>query len=501
MKNLKKLTSLLLALVMAFAMSATVFAVEADLTNHTYKAYQIFAGTQTDKEDDATLASIKWGTGVDGEKLLAAVKADKTIGADFTACTSAADVAKALSKYVDKSAEAEAFAKLAYANKTGEGAETGDSLAAGYYLVVDVTKDAEVYNLALLQLTKKGNFTIENKTDVPESGKKVDDENDSVVDAEGVDGEDTTNWQDSADYDIGDKVPFQLSGTVATNYDDYDTYYFTFHDVEENGLTFNNDVVVKVDGKVIESGYTVVTACEDDCTFEVVFTDLKKISSVKAGSVITVEYTSTLNEKAVVGNNGNVNKSRLEFSNNPNDEQGGESTGFTPWDNVIVFTYTVNVNKVDPNKKALAGAAFELQKYDAKTNEWVALKSFEAGADTSFEFKGLDAGEYKLVETVAPAGYNKIADVEFTVTANHEITWDGTNRTAVLTSLTGNVASGEITFTASEDNGSLTTDVVNQSGTTLPETGGIGTTMFYVIGAILVVGAAVVMITRKRMSR
>ena len=502
MKNLKKVFSLLLAMAMVMVMVLPVSAAEDDLEGHTYKAYQIFSGTQTTEEGDATLADVKWGTGVNEESLLKELQKNTA----FAECTTAADVAEVLSTYKDKSAEAKAFAKLAYKFKEGTGVEVGTELSAGYYLVVDETaaEVAEVYNLALLQLTKKGEFTNENKTDVPELTKKVDDENDSVVDDDenDIDGEDDANWQDSADYDIGDNVPFQLTGTVADNYDDYDTYYFAFHDVEEIGLTFNNDVVVKVDGEEITSGYKVVTKCEDKCTFEVVFENLKEIEEVGAGSVITVEYTSKLNENAKIGNEGNVNKAFLEFSNNPNDVQEGKpSTGKTPEDSVIVFTYKVVVNKVDPKGDELPGATFELQKFDAKTNTWSVAQTVNTKTDTVFTFSGLDAGKYKLVETDAPAGYNQIKDVEFTVTASHKIEWDGTNKTAVLTELSGNATSGEITFTSLTSEGSLTTNVVNQKGTTLPETGGMGTTMFYVIGAILVVGAVVVMITRKRMSK
>lgn len=512
MKKFKKLTSLVLAFAMVFAMSMTALAAEADLSGHVFKAYQIFSGSQTDDTDDATLARVEWGTGVNSSALLTAVKADATIGADFTDCSTAADVAAVLANYTDKSDEAEAFAKLAYANKTGSGAEIGDTLAAGYYLVVDETVFAggaenTVKNLALLQLTKKEAFEIENKTDVPEMVKKVDDENDSVM---GDGGEDSAVWNDSADYDIGDEVPFKLTGTVADNYDDYAQYYFAFHDVEETGLTFlPNTVVVKVDGVTITKGYEVVTDCEDGCTFEVVFENLKTVAAAKAGSEITVEYKSTLNTAAKIGDEGNVNKARLEYSNNPNAVQSGsgkpEDTGFTPWDNVIVFTYQVNITKTDGTDK-LTGAKFELYKWIAtgsgeEDGDWSLVKAYTGGTESVFGFTGLDDGTYKLVETEAPAGYNKVADITFTVTASHNIVWEAGERNDVLVSLTGNKVTGEITFTADKEEGSLNANVVNNKGTVLPETGGMGTTLFYVIGSILVLGAAVALITKKRMSK
>ena len=119
---------------------------------------------------------------------------------------------------------------------------------------------------------------------------------------------------------------------------------------------------------------------------------------------------------------------------------------------------------------------------------------------TTFTFKGLDDGKYILTETKTPATYNTIDPIEFTVTANHEIVWDTTARTDILTSLSGNATSGTATFTASANKSELTTNVVNQSGATLPGTGGIGTTIFYVIGGLLMAAAAVLLITKKRMN-
>ena len=233
---------------------------------------------------------------------------------------------------------------------------------AGYYLIKD--KDNSVtgtdsYTLYIVKVV--GNVTIDPKSDVPSFEKKIKDTNDT----EGT----TTGWQDSADYDIGDDVPFKLEGTVAANYAQYKQYYFAFHDNEEEGLSFNKDSVrVYVDNTEITEGYTVVDNPADGCTFEVVFNDLMAAAeeynfTVSGGSKIRVEYTSKLNEKAKIGKEGNVNSASLEFSNNPNQEQGGTpDTGNTPWDNVIVFTYKVVVNKIDSSKKPLAGAAFELSK-------------------------------------------------------------------------------------------------------------------------------------------
>ena len=145
---------------------------------------------------------------------------------------------------------------------------------------------------------------------------------------------------------------------------------------------------------------------------------------------------------------------------------------------------------------SLKGAGFTLYKKNA-SGTYVAVSGEIKGNDmTTFTFSGLDDGDYKLSETTTPAGYNTISDIEFTITAEHEINSDN----PALTSLNGNVSSGVITFTPNTSGGSLTTDVINQKGSTLPSTGGMGTTLFYIIGGVLVVGAAVLLIVKRRMS-
>ena len=498
MKKMKRLVALALSVVMVLAMSVFAFAdtvkkytITGPDNGHTYKIYQIFTG-----EYDATkdvLSNVKWGqngNGTVGESV-----SDVILNA-LTGVNSKTDEEKLteIKKRVNSNSTA-AFEINATTNSV--------NVPAGYYLIQDTAlanqdPDADpvpdAYSTDIVKVVK--NLTITPKADVPSFEKKLKDKNDT-------DGTETS-WQDSADYDIGDDIQFKLEGTVASNYADYKHYYFAFHDVEEAGLAFNKDAKVYVDGTEITSGYTVKTAgIEDGCTFEVEFQDLKAINGVKAGSKITVRYTSKLTAQANLGSPGNVNKAKLVFSNNPKNEQVGkpETPGETPWDNVIVFTYKVVVNKVDENGGALTGAEFTLKKKikgeDGNvTQEPVAV--VKNGAGTTFTFSGLDDGEYILEETTTPDGYNTISPITFTVNADHTITWDGTNRDAVLKDLTGNKVSGEITLTKDKAEGSLTTNVVNKKGSSLPSTGGIGTTIFYVVGAILMVGAAVLLITKRR---
>lgn len=463
------------------------FPTDAKYQGHTYEVYQIFTGDF----DGKVLSNVKYGeNGI------------KSKGTEVTAeeLKQLTDVNVEDKTDQEKLDVIKTFAKFENPVATLTKIDTSYEAAPGYYLIKDkdgsVSSDAT--DASTLYITKVvGDVIITPKSDVPSFEKKVKDINDTTGD--------TSEWQDSADYDVNDKVPFQLKAKLPSNYADYKTYYLAFHDVEEKGLSFNADSVkVAVDGTQITSGYEVkTTGLSDKCTFEVVFTDLKTaVAAAKAGSEITVNYTSTLTEQAVRGNQGNVNQARLQFSNNPNSEQGGESTptGETPWDNVIVFTYKVVVNKLNENKEALKGAAFKLEK-KLNGGTTTLVKEFTAGEDTSFTFSGLDDGDYILTETTTPAGYNTIKPITFTVTADHKITWGDTdNRTDILTSLSGTAASGEISFTADETNSSLTTNVVNVKGSNLPSTGGMGTVLLYVAGIAVFVlaGATLVMALRRR---
>ena len=173
----------------------------------------------------------------------------------------------------------------------------------------------------------------------------------------------------------------------------------------------------------------------------------------------------------------------------------------TPDDTNIVFTYKTVFNKVDSSKNKVEGADFKLEK---KVNgEWVDVTNLGSGENKPtktltggnvFTFSGLDDGDYKLTETVTPATYNTIEPIEFTITADHQIESDN----PALTSLTG-TDGHEFTMTSDVTAGSLTADVINEKGSTLPSTGGMGTTLFYVLGAVLVLGAGVVLISRRRM--
>lgn len=486
---MKRLKLILATVVAVFATFVGGKALAYDITvnnggNGTYESYQIFTGDLS----ESTLSNIKWGNGISTE--------GQTALQTKYEVTSASKLAEKLATF--NTSEAEAFAKEAAKYLQNPGTLTG--LAAGYYLVQNKTVgENEAYTNYILEVVK--DVTVTPKTDIPTVEKKVKDTNDTTGD--------TSDWQDSADHDINDKVPFQLTATLPANYDTYNSYYLNFSDELSAGLTFNNDAKVYVvngsDRKEV-TNYFYVAA--DGSSFAI--KDLKQIAvdgaaTVDKNSKIVVEYTATLDkENAVIGSKGNPNTVELIYSNNPNNSGDGNQTpgtpptpptetGKTPKDTVIVFTYKTVVNKVDQNNKALAGAAFAL--YKIVNGQEKLVKEYQAGSATSFEFTGLDDGDYVLKETKTPAGYNSIADVKFTVTAEHDILSDN----PALTSLSGTAASGELTFTADKTAGSLTTEVTNKKGSILPSTGSVGTTMLYIAGAILVLGAGILLITKKRM--
>ncbi len=485
MNKLRKLTCLLLALMMVFAMTATASAAgntstitAPDGSTRTYEVYQIFVG-DLDPESKV-LSNVKWGqngTGTAGELV-----DEATLNA-LTAVNGKSDT--------EKMAAIEACVDLTSA-KFGEVKDGAPlSVPNGYYLIKDVgpvdAAAGEAYGRYVVKIV--GDTTITPKVSKVTFEKKVKDTNDTT-------GE-TSVWQDSADYDIGDSVPFQLTGTVADDFKQYTSaYYFAFHDKMDESLDFEqNSVEVYVGSTLITEGYTLNYTPH---TFDLEFDDLRNVAGVTAGSKITVEFKATLNASAKLGNQGNVNDARLEYSNNPYSEQKGT----TNWDSVIVFTYQVVVNKYANEAvagKEKTGAAFKLEKLVGQ--DWKLVNEFQADENTStFTFKGLDDGKYMLTETVTPSGFNTIDPIEFTVTADHKVTWEGEARTTILTSLNGEPKeAGLITFTPSVDTGTLSTDVINKSGSTLPETGGMGTTLFYVLGGVLVLAAVVLLVTKKRM--
>lgn len=618
MKHMKRVLAILMAVAMVLVMTAPAFAATGephqaatsitikpnDEVKHTFAAYQIFKGNagltgEVISADDNTaydpvepgIDAVTWGASFanNGDAQAALIAALKELFPNVEAVTNltntstAANVAgaigsattgkdtdagKALAQKIGEIVENEdlSVTETASAKATTDGGDVVLDVANygdGYYFIMDKTNPDELHQDTAAASTRYileviGNTEITAKSDVPSVDKKVDDKNDSDT------SEDTINWQDTADYDAGDIIPYRIKGTLPSNYDEYKYYYYKFVDTMEHMTVYEEGTTYKTKVKLYENetaftADTTATAGTDITDYfniegvgtaalkvevkdfdpeDAAKTGLKRINGITKDSVIVVYYYAQLGEDCIIGSAGNANDVYLEFSNNPNSEHEGDK-GDTPKDYNKVFTYEVDVNKVEPdgsNTKPLTGAGFVLYKKYASADaiaaagktaatalpagassnakaptfeNLVEVKTISAAADKSeFAFERLDAGEYVLVEYIVPTGYNAFDALSFEIQAEHEaVAADNTD--PKLTSFMGKDASTAdkaITLgtaqpaTAEFGTGTISTNILNRSGTVLPETGGIGTTMFYVIGAILVIGAGVVLVTRRRMS-
>ena len=620
---MKKIIAMLLALMMLLSLSATAFAAED--TSHTitvdngtsgftYKAYQIFKGTVD--ETTKQLTDIQWGKSIkDPAALIAALQTIE----EFKDCTNAVEVAAALNGKRDDDDLAKAFAAVVGDATFADGAYTythlkddtaGTStyseankvytipvIGDGYYLVLnsavpdyeqepdgDPTESEPAYTRYILTVVE--DVEVKHKGNVPTLVKKIIEDGNEV----------SANTAE-----IGEVINYKITATMPSNIADYKSYYFKFNDYLSEGLTYQDDIQITVNGKTVTI-YKNATAPYEDDGFHVQETpntekggnnltaaiaDLKALKTVVGDITSTTEvvitYTAVLNEKAEVGDSGNPNLVNLVYSNDPN--YTGEPNdnpfvptpnspvGETPYDRVITYTTEIQVKKIDATtKEALTGAKFSISGFSTNVkvineemfipyaanqdpeegNVWYRLKDgtytqtapvsnddnpddnvdpvtaqhyddptktykkvttlvdqtfteeFTAEGwvdeDGIITFTGLGAGTYTIKEIVAPNGYNLLEDEIIVVitsdvdkltdpAADTKVTWTaklGEDNTAELAEIT--------------EDGIITFEVENQSGSTLPSTGGIGTTVFYILGGALVLAAVVMLITKKRMT-
>ena len=553
MKQIKKIVSIMLSLAMVFAMSATAFAGEpteptepstTPTVTHTYEIYQIFTGDYA----DGVLSNIKWGangTGTVGEKvddeILEALEDVKNATSDTAKLAVINQYANLETKPVESGSET-----------------TYTDLTPGYYLVKDqdgsLTNTNESYTLYVVQVVDD-TLTFTPKADIPTTDKKI---------VEGENEVDTNEASigDEVNYKITGTMPENIADYKTYYYMFTDTLSkgLTYKENSIN-VTVNGKDVTKYFHKGVgtynETTGTTIRVGIIDLKALSLLAD-PAVGEITKDTEVVLTYTATLNENAVIAGAGNPNDVKLSYSNDPNNSGDGSTTppenpdepkpehptGETPEIEVVTYTTELTILKTDEDGKFLPGVEFTLTgngvnivlvteetfavaadgeywklkdgtytttaptvaedetdntaDYDSvdtkytKTTSVVAKGNGETKtdvvgtvqADGTVTFKGLGAGEYTITETETLPGYNTIEPIKFT------LTFDATTK---------KFASNNTDVTVEADN-TLGASIVNKKGSLLPSTGGIGTTIFYIIGGILVVGAAILLVTKKRMS-
>ena len=549
MKHTKKLASLLLALALAFALAVPAFAagetysitINNATPGHTYEAYQIFTGDLA----DSTLSNIKWGSGVSGAGQAALGKA-----ADKASSITTADGAAAFAKDVDNYLTTAAGST----NTVSNGVYVISNLAPGYYLIKDkdnslTNKENEFYTRYILEVVK--DVTVTPKGDIPKTEKKIV-EDDNKVDVNEASIGDTVNYEITGtlptnliDYNtyyyvftdtLSKGLTYNNDVKVTVDGKDLTSYFY------KNATTYSET-----------SGTTITVGIQD-----LLALSLLDGVNVTSSSKIVITYSATLNKNAVIAGEGNPNDVKLTYSNNPNDSGDGKATtqppenpdkpttshptGDTPEDTVVTYTTELTILKNDGNHNILIGAEFTLTgnsvnvvlvttgKFVEDANESGEYWKLKDGTytktaptsdtsddydnvDTKYKktieliakgtgmtettvvgkvdsetgtvtFTGLGAGTYTITETKTPAGYNTIAPVTFTLTFNASTKTFGSDNNSIV---------------VGADN-KLDTTIINEAGAELPSTGGMGTTIFYVLGGVLMAGAAILLVTKKKMS-
>ena len=343
-------------------------------------------------------------------------------------------------------------------------------LAEGYYLIKDqdntLSGENDAYTEFILKLV--GDAEVEPKSGIPTATKMIDEATDTAY---------------SAQYRVGDTVNFILTGTMPSNYNSYSSYKYTLHDKSAAGFTVDtSSIKVYVGSTEITSGFTINNSPSDGDTFDVVFNNTKTISSINSNSEIIVKYSATVNGNAIIGSAGNSNEFKIDFSNNPNQPS---ETGTTTTSAVKVYLYNIIINKLDENNVALNGAKFKLERLTDATNDtWETVNEIDGASSNTFTFTGLGLGTYRLTETATPNGYNTIDPVTIVVSG----TVNNTGFTAL--SATG------LSFTADLANGTLTANIQNIPGSILPFTGGIGATIFTILGVAFIAGGVAIAVRK-----
>ena len=482
MKLTNKLAGILLALAMVLGIAATAFAegetgsitINDAAVGQTYTIYQILDLESYNNEARAYAykATTAWNTFINSVAIKGIyVEVDAQGYVTWKGDADAAAFAKLAQKYAKDNSIANQGSVTATTTTV-----SFNGLDLGYYLV-----DTTLGTLCSLDTTNP-DVVMEEKNEVPTNVKTVEEDS-------------TGNYGEKNDADIGQTVNFKSTITAQPGAENY-----VFHDSMSAGLTYTGDAKIYTDEAMTQelatANYTVNDTPDDSDTFDITF-EQDYLNTITAVTKLYVKYSATLNASANVGIEGNPNESKLSYGEiNKGTGKPGSTTPLSEtktytWD-VDVFKYTMN----GETEKALAGATFTLSKNAdgsnpialvsegnnvyrvEKTNETDTVTEITTDATGKFTIKGLDADTYYLTETAAPAGYNKLA--------------------APVTIVIGE--NGVVNGTTEAPQGVDEVKVLNQSGTELPSTGGIGTTIFYIVGGVLVVGAVVLLVTKKRMN-
>ena len=615
MKRFKQIAASLLSALTALSVNiAPVIAdqtfnitiVPKDSSNHTYEAYQILT---FNVESDSTepipdTNSYEWGSGIqatgeanlnaeiintytngdwktipaaDGNGMVAdkfEYVRDQKEGTAATAQTMIGAFMSAFGSFEADSSQARELAALygrhlrstTYtASKATDGSYQFTSLPSGYYLIRDRngSQDGKTgantrYILVSLVKDYTGENAIQSKSSMPSVEKKVYEpeygrNDNSIINNVSL----GQGFNDIADYDIGEEIKFEVLGTVAENYEDYEAYFYEISDTIIGGLEYSNSGNWVLEYANAADGYqkwTTIAAGNYQLvvqpkTFSLTFPveeatepalakkGLKAVADINKTSVLRLTYFARLTGDPTIGinadGNANTNSAVIKFSNNPN-TKGYGNTGTTPPSKTIVFTYEIEILKTDSKTTPLPNAYFvikdsagnflkETSSTDGKSYSWIqvdeptaqdrsnlvkyytdkGVKIFTTSNEGKFSVSGIDDGTYTAVEIQAPKGYSLAQDTEITMTATYltdtdRQKWDGIDKNA-LTNFSYSINRGQSITPRTLPYGTAKATIVDMKGTVLPSTGGIGTTIFYVLGGILVAGAGILLITKKRM--
>lgn len=497
--------------VFATAENTNRIVITDEVANKTYVAYQIFDQTSATN-------TIDWASDVDGTHFIEALNNDTTFNNKFADATTAADVAKIISdKTTWTEEETAAFAKVAATFVVGNGTKSTYSNGqytlnvtnAGYYLIIDTTTNTGKDNAnSAYILNVSGKTTVTPKVGKPTLTKEIRHNEENT-------------WGVVGDNQIGDDVEFRITTTIPSEVQYYDKYTYTIHDQLSEGFDLPDNAECffydKNGTKLTSVTFTpVINKNQTDNSFVIQFNIKDLLAQNPDIAKIETYYSAKLNgnakvaDKATNSTDNNPNTAYLTYSNNPKDESGKED-GRTPDSKVYDWTFTLVGNKIDGQTGGrLAGAQFQLKDENGNVLNLVATDTknvyrIATDSDTDtidtittdeegiFYIKGIDDSvKYTLVEAKAPDEYNKASDTEFWLNTKDGNDIGYSKDGGTLNRL--QIAKGDY----SDKDADVGLTIENNKGGKLPSTGGIGTQIFYGVGGAIVVGAGVLLITKKR---